>query len=190
MQLRHWRVNQQSISRGILGHLKLVKHANRTSNGTTIAGPSRSSEMAKVHREREHGKVATDRRLAPVLGVDIKVIVMPVIVRVVEEEAVSKPVDEAEATTSEEVEVEGVQAEAVVEVTMARHPQQQVPIQNQPRLQHQRRQRPVVKKLDLLPSNIISSKVHGFRRSNLLHGHSVLLQWLVSVSSQFHTYEV
>ena len=163
MQLRHWRVNQQSISRGTLGHLKPVKRANRTLNGTTIAGPSRSSEMAKAHRERGHGKVATDQRLAPVPGVDTKVIVMPVIVRVVEGEAVSKPVDEAEATTSEEVEVEGVQAEAVVEVKMDQHPQQQVPTQNQPRLQHQRRQRPLVKKLDLLPFNIISSKVHGFR---------------------------
>ena len=190
MQLRHWRVSQQSISRGTLGHLKPVKCANRTSNGTTIAGPSRSSEMAKGHRELGHGKVATDQRLAPVPAVDTKVIVMPVIARVVEEEAVFKPVDEAEATTSEEVEVEGVQAVAVVEVKMDRHPQQQVPIQNQPRLQHQRRQRLLVKKLDLLPFNIISSKVHGFRRSNLLHGHSVLLQWLVSVSSQFLTYEV
>ena len=190
MQLRRWRVNQQSISRGTLDHLKPVKRANRTSSGTTIAGPSRSSEMAKAHRERGHGKVATDQRLAPVPGVDTKVIVMPVIVRVVEEEVVFKPVDEGEATTSEVAEVEGVQAEAVVEVKMDQHPQQQVPIQNRPRLQRQRRQLLLVKKLDLLPFNIISSMVHGFRRSNLLHGHSVLLQWLVSLSSQFPTYEV
>ena len=160
------------------------------SNGMMIAVQSRSFETAKAHRELEHGKVATDQRLAPVLGVDTRVIVMPAIVRVVEEEAVSKPVDEAEATTSEEVGVEAVQAEAVVEVKMDQHPQQQVPIQNQPRPQHQRRQRLVVKKLDLLPFDIISSTVHGFRRSNMLHGHSVLLQWLVSVSSQFPSYEV
>ncbi len=189
MQLRHWRVNQQSTSRGILDHLKQVRRASRTSNGMTIVDPSRSSGMVKAHKERGHGKVATDQRLARVPGLDTKVIAMPVTVRVVEEEAVIKPVDEAEVTTSEEVEVEAVQAEAVVEVMMDQHPQQQVPIQSQPRLQHQRRQRLLVKKLDL-PFDIISSKVHGFRRSNLLHGHSVLLQWLVSVSSQFPTYEV
>ena len=122
MQLRHWPVSQQSISRGTLDHLKQARRGNRTSNGMTIVGPSRSSEMAKAHREREHGKVATDQRLAPVPAVDTKVIVMPVIARVVGEEAAFRPVDEAEATTSEEGEVEGVQAEAAVEVKMDQHP--------------------------------------------------------------------
>lgn len=190
MQLRHWPVNQQSINRGTLDHLKQVRRGNRMSNGTTIVGPSRNSEMVKAHREREHGKVAIDQRLAPVPAVDIKVIVMPVIARVVEEGAAFRPVEEAEATTSEEAEVEAVQAEAVVEVKMDQHPQRQVPIQNQPRLQRRRRLRLLVRKPDVLPYNIISSTVHGFRRPNLFHGHSVLLQWLVLASPQFPTYEV
>ena len=190
MQLRHWPVSQQSISRGTLDRLKQARRGNQTSNGTTIVGPNQNSEMAKVPREREHGRVATDQRLAPVPAVDTKVIVMPVIARVVEEGAAFRPVDEAEATMSEEGEVEGVQVEAVVEVRMGQHPHRQAAIQNQPRLQRQRRQHLLVKKLDVLPFDIISGTVHGFRRPNLFHGHSVLLQWLVLASSQFPTYEV